>query len=416
MKYFLRLFLLFFISFGLSYAEKKSEVSVFDLFNDSTSKKSSTSGFVPNKKKNSSGFIPNDTRESTFNVSPFQKQNSSNYDKPIAKSLFASYINTPSKGYVGELIPLQIRIIVAREFESIKITTISKEDGELRDFLPKWTKEGDNVFTKTILFQAKKPLKNLPSFYVELVGKNGTLESTTLPNDEINIIALNDDEGRFVHVFAQDLEIKKFKTNTFDDKSLITVMEINAQNANLDDIKFQNVIKQGIDTKSGNYINSTIYYFIIIPKDRQSIQASYFNTTFNKFEIINLPVVIELDDLSTQVDLNPKKSRFGLYKDIAIISLILLFLALFIIRKRYIFAIVATILALYLLYMKLSLSSVFINKNTGVRILPTENSTIFYTTTKVESVEKLNIVKPYVKILLPNKKIGWVKDEDIIKN
>ncbi len=51
-----------------------------------------------------------------------------------------------------------------------------------------------------------------------------------------------------------------------------------------------------------------------------------------------------------------------------------------------------------------------------IQILPTLNSTYFYSGEQIQEVEVLDKREHYRKILLNNGKIGWVKNEDLAKN
>lgn len=332
------------------------------------------------------------------------------------KALFISYEGIPQKAYVGELIPLHVKAITPIKFKEIQIQNDLPQKGVLKDLLPLWKSEDGNIYTKTIFFQAKEPLESIPSFKVKLTREIGESEFSSLPEKQISVIKLNDDEGRFVNVFAKKLQVKKFKTNRFDETNLIMVMEIISNYANIEDINFTNIKRQGFDSKSGIFPDNSIFYYVVVKEGTQSVDFSYFNTDENRFNIISLPVIIEQDDLSTQIGLNPKKSKFELYKDIAIAGMSVLFLLLFIIRRKFIYAFVAIIFGAYLLFVKFSMHDISIKEGTRVRILPTEKSTMFFTIKKPTKAEKLNTKNNYIKILLPNGKIGWIEKEDVIKN
>lgn len=331
--------------------------------------------------------------------------------------IFASYEDKiPKNAYVKQLIPLQIRITTTEDFNFIRINSSNKEIGIIHDLSPVWEKIDTNTYTKTIYFQAKKPTDTLPELIVTFEGKSEIQEIAYLPFQKISIISINDDEGKFIDIFAQDLQINKFKTSRFNEDSLIMVLEINILGANSNDIYFQNIQKQGTDSKSGVFPNETLFYFLIFPDTLQSIEFSYFNLTKNGFEHIKLPIVIGEEDLSTQIGLNPKKSVFEFYKEITIAILAALFFLLFLFRRKYIFLIIALLLTGYFTYKKVSFVDIKLKNNTKVRILPTEKSTIFFTTDSSIEVEKLNQIKSYIKVLLPNGKIGWVKESDIVKD
>ncbi|WP_454991229.1 SH3 domain-containing protein, partial [Campylobacter rectus] len=54
-----------------------------------------------------------------------------------------------------------------------------------------------------------------------------------------------------------------------------------------------------------------------------------------------------------------------------------------------------------------------LKQNINVKILPTQNSSVFYTSKAQQKVEILGEREDYVKILLDDGKIGWVKKDDI---
>ncbi len=330
------------------------------------------------------------------------------------KTLFVSYKDLPVSGYVGELIPLTVRVIVTTKFDDIKIK-YNNSKGKIFEFESKWRKDSDNTYEKTIYFQPNVPMESLPEFKVEIIKNGKAKESSFLKNTKLNIVKLGDDDGRFINVIAKNLIVKRFKTTQFNESTLMMVMEIQTSQASINNIKFNNVIKQGLDSKSGNFPDYTLYYFLVFNNDKSAMTFSYFNTTINQYEIINLPVIVEQDDLSTQIGLNPKKSRFELYKDIGVGVLIILLFGLFLYYRKYIYAILAIFLCIYLFYVR-GTTTLTIKSGSKIRILPTEKSTIFYTISSPMQVEKLNRVDPYIKVLLPNKKIGWVKEEDVIKN
>ena len=57
-----------------------------------------------------------------------------------------------------------------------------------------------------------------------------------------------------------------------------------------------------------------------------------------------------------------------------------------------------------------------IAKDSAVRILPMQGSTIFYVTKNAENVEILGTKNDYYKIMLSGNKIGWIKKDVLSKN
>jgi hypothetical protein len=77
---------------------------------------------------------------------------------------------------------------------------------------------------------------------------------------------------------------------------------------------------------------------------------------------------------------------------------------------------VTIICALYLVYVYLPNRNFLLQKDTNVFILPTKSSSVFFKTDSDVYVEVLDSQKGYIKVLLPDDKIGWVNEEDISKN
>jgi hypothetical protein len=62
------------------------------------------------------------------------------------------------------------------------------------------------------------------------------------------------------------------------------------------------------------------------------------------------------------------------------------------------------------------LNNAKLKSNSTIRILPMDRSTVFFTNDKILDIEKLGERDNYIKILLPDGKIGWTERENIIKN
>jgi len=72
-------------------------------------------------------------------------------------------------------------------------------------------------------------------------------------------------------------------------------------------------------------------------------------------------------------------------------------------RQRYIYIVLIIIPGIYVIYLMIPQPKICIKENSKIRILPLENGTVFYVTDH----------RLQLKIELPNKKIGWVKNEDL---
>ena len=345
-----------------------------------------------------------------FDTNQSFETNSSTQEVQKAKSIFLSYEEYPSKIYVGELFALKVKAIIANDdFEEITSNFKNSENLEIINPNAKWQWFSDNIFYNTFYMKAndinaKLPILNLNIFLNNIKIDSGQLESATP-----NIIKLNGTKY-FSGVIAKNLKIKKNKITHFDDKSLIVVLEIEAKQANLKDFKLKWVTRDGIDSSSENLPYFKIFYYAIVPNFTKEFIFTYFNSNTNKFEKISIPVVVSDDKISTQIDLNPAQSSLLIYKDGAYGLLALLLIILFIRRRKIAYIIFLLILISLFVYDKNPLNSVKIDKGSKIKILPTQKSTIFYVTNRTLYAQKLDSKDNYIKILLPNGKIGWIDD------
>jgi hypothetical protein len=214
---------------------------------------------------------------------------------------------------------------------------------------------------------------------------------------------------------SRDLTLQSHHEKKYDEKSNIVVLEINATHANLEDFHIPYAIRDGIDEIKYNGFNQTIYYFAIIPNDIKVFKFKYFDLLSNKYNIVSFPVTLQDSSVSTQTDLNPEESRFALYKAIALLVLAFIIFLFYLKTKKLYLLILALIVGVFLFYIRMPISKIILNENVKLRILPTKNSTVFYVTQKKIEADMLLKKDGYIKVLLPNKKIGWI-DEDITKN
>jgi hypothetical protein len=156
-----------------------------------------------------------------------------------------------------------------------------------------------------------------------------------------------------------------------------------------------------------------MYFHTIIPNNKEEFKFKYFNLIEDNFKYISIPIVVKDSSVSTQIDLNPKDSPFRKYKIILYGSLFLLFLIIYIWRKRFSYVLVVVIFGGLFLYEIKPIGKVTVKGDVKIRILPTKNSTIILKTTSKIKAEKILQRNGFIKIIFNNNKIGWIKNEDI---
>ncbi|KFL33706.1 MULTISPECIES: hypothetical protein [unclassified Sulfurospirillum] len=333
-----------------------------------------------------------------------------------SKSLFISVEEAPSKVYVGQIFPVKLKAIVANNTIDALENTFSGATGvEVMNPQNTWERSRDNTYFNTFYFKINTTTVTMPRLSVSLMQRKEALESEIVTFTTPQLIQLKADP-LFSNVIAQNLSINKYKTTTFDAKNVIVVLEIESIGANLQDFKLSGIAKSGIDSFSETETSQKIYYYAIVPNYQKSFDFTYFDLTSNKFHKISLPITIENSEVSTQLGLNPKESIFEFYKTIGYGVLSFIFFVIFIKRRRWYYLLLSLIfLALFFLDQN-PLNNAKLKSNSSIMILPMERSTVFFTSDKILDIEKLGERENYIKILLPDGKIGWTDRENIIKN
>ena len=333
-----------------------------------------------------------------------------------SKSLFLSVEETPSKVYVGQVFSVKIKAIVANDKIDGFSNSFSGANGvEVLNPQNPWERSVDNTYYNTFSFKINSKTAVMPRLNVTLFQRQEALESEVVTLNIPQLVQLKTDPF-FSNVIAQSLTVNKHKTTTFDAKNVIVVLEIETTGANLKDFSLSGIAKSGIDSFPDNGTSQKIYYYGIVPNYQKSFDFTYFDLPTNKFNKITLPMTIESDEVSTQLGLNPKESIFEFYKTIGYGVLAFIFFIIFIKRRKWYYILLSLIfLALFFLDQN-PLNNAKMKSNSTIRILPMERSTVFFTSDKVLDIEKLGERDNYIKILLPDGKIGWTERENIIKN
>ena len=85
-------------------------------------------------------------------------------------------------------------------------------------------------------------------------------------------------------------------------------------------------------------------------------------------------------------------------------------------RKKYIYLIFIIIPIAYIIYVWAPSKEICIKQDSNIHLLPVANGTIFETTPTRYHLQKEGMAKGWTKVQLKNKKVGWVKNEDICSN
>ena len=337
----------------------------------------------------------------------------------VAKKELSIQSDTSLKqAYVNQIFKIDVLVNLGQDIRVEPKLTLKKSNDL------KWLNEnntnwiiGEDSIETTLWFEANSTKATIENIEVTL-DKNGELFQQIATKPLMPKILAVPTKDNFAHISASELKIKSVKTTNFDDKNILMTINLNVKNANLSSfyIDNKNIIRQNIDSVRGSYANQTGYYLVVMDKNIKNFEFKYFNLQNKQFESFSLDTRPESSDLSTQVDLNPKDSKFEIYKIIALYSIAALFLVMFIASKNITPLIFAVIMLGVSFYVQKPYGTVSLAKNSVIRILPINNATPFYTTQQNESVEILFENDKYYKILLSNNKIGWIKKDEVRKD
>lgn len=338
------------------------------------------------------------------------------YDTKENSSLVLRSLDYKKEYYVGEVFPI---IIYAKTNEvsdfGFDIELDKNEDLAFLNKNLKWNKKGDE-YEAILWFEAKTANAYIKNIKVSLTRNKVAFKESNLKIQDLRFKKINADR-LYSNLVASKLEIKKVKTSYFDDKSLVMIVALEAQNANLNNFNITNdttLIKQRVDNVNGDFNSSSAFYSAIFAPSKKELSFSYFNTDTNKLETVNLEVEISSNEtVNTQSDLNPQSNVIDFYKQFILWFISGICAIFFIFKRSYLLLGVAVVcFALSFMVTSSSYKAVFKAK-ASAKLLPTSNSTYFYTSSQDEEVEVLDSRQNYKKILFKDGKIGWVDEKDL---
>lgn len=334
----------------------------------------------------------------------------------LPKVIYLNYEETPSRVLKGEIFKVTLKTLTtAKDFTDIVYELTDSAGLKLLSEFPSRNIDS-KYYYETFYFLTTSNNARLPDFTARLLDyNNNQYKTTTLLGKKLNVVALNPKKD-FSNIVADSFNIIDYKTTSYDSTHNIIVFVAEAQNCDIASFKLKNVYKQGMESVSESYFESKITYYAVIDKKIENFSFSYFNLKNNRFLLANIPIFVDDDSVTTQSDLKPKdQSRERLKIQIlGVITFIIFFIIL--LKKKYKYLIFVLIPIAYIIYIWSPSKEICIKQDSNIHLLPVTNGTIFETTPTRYHLQKEGSVKDWTKVQLKNKKIGWVKNEDICSN
>lgn len=329
------------------------------------------------------------------------------------KVLYLNYKDIPPRVLKGEIFSVTLKTLATiKNYAYIRYDLINYKGVEPLNDIP-YTAEGDKYNYDTFYFLATQGKIRLPDFNASIVTNEPIrYKSTLLKGQDLNVITLNPTK-KYANIIANDFELVEYKTTSYDDKHNILIFIAEATNCDIKSLHLQNVYKQGIESIYQSIFDSRITYYAIIDKKIENFSFSYFNLKKNNFSVINIPIIVHDDSVTTQSDLKPKDQSRERLKMAIVAGVALFMFVLIILTKKYAYLVLIAVPVAYIVYISAPSKEVCIKKGAKIHLLPVNNGTIFETTSSRYFLQKEGSVKDFVKVKLKNEKIGWVKNEDI---
>lgn len=329
------------------------------------------------------------------------------------KVLYLQFDEIPSRIIKGEIFPVRVRTLSTTDDFTELIYSFSNAKGvEIINTIPYRTQK-QKYFYDTFYFKALHTDARLPDIEASLVSvTNNEYKSTILSGTELNVVALNP-KRNFSNIIANSFVLSDYKTTSFDNLHNIVIFVAEATNCDIDELKLNNVYKQGIESSTNSIELSKITYFVVIDKKIETFKFTYFNLIENNFKTISIPIIVDDDSVTTQNDLKPKDQSKEKLKMLIAIAIAIILLILIVWRKKYIYSVLLIFPITYSIYVAVPSEEICIKIGSNIYLLPVHNGTIFETTDKIIYLRAEGEVKDFTKVKLLNDKIGWVKHEDL---
>lgn len=325
--------------------------------------------------------------------------------------IYISYDKVPTRVIQGELSSFTLKSLsTVKEYSQIDYHLSNYSGIKLLERNTTSQKIGKYTY-ENFPFLVTDRYPKLPDITASLKGSQ-EYDSITIRGSKLTAIRLNPRKD-FSHILANSLHLVDYKTTAYDNKSNILVFSLRAEHSYLQAITFKNAIKQGIESINDSVEDAKVTYYVVISKKIENFSFSYFNLLQNKFNSLEIPIIVDDDSVVTQSDLKPKDQSHEMLKvEIAAAFAFLAFL--FILwRKKYIYLVFILLPLGYIAFMMLPAKEVCIKQGSQLHLLPVDNGTIFETTTSQYTLTKEGMAKGYTKVKLKNDKIGWVRNEDV---
>jgi hypothetical protein len=337
---------------------------------------------------------------------------------PMRPKLIYLTPQEPPEGlYVHQTIEVQVDALVTESTYDRFTVNLSDSSGVRRvGPEPRWERLDENRHRLTLFFRVTDTRPQLPALEAQLYIE-GALVDRAMAHFPIRRARQVESNAHYTGVVAEELEILTHKVERFDEQQNILVMDMKGHLSNLGSFTLPGIQTQGTDWVEEQLPQTRIFFYALLPNHQESISFNTFDPTSGNYQRFDID--FDLSDLgqniSTHADINPK-SRSIPWLEIFVLFLASVLLILFWFKTHRNFFLVMVALTLILaLWLILRDEQVTIQEGAQVRLLPTSTSTLFYVTYRPTEAMVLQRKDGYIKVHLPDDKIGWIRKEETVR-
>ncbi len=319
------------------------------------------------------------------------------------------YSYFPKNIYKNQVFPVTVIILDVQSSETFQFTFDKQSSVKPLFETPLMIENGHDRFY-TFYFKAGDKDIRIP----ELTIDSGT-HQTVLPSDRIPISQLEPNKD-FSGVLAAGMKIINSQVSNYDENNHIVTLSIEANEANLEDMKLNNVIENGIEDVERENAKVRGELYAVLPNSQNVLTFSYFNTINNQYNALTVPVEVKDATVVAHSELNPKEDSFEELKKYTLLFLVGFFLFMFLFKRDFFYLVLGTVSFITLLTLFIPHKKVCIKQGAPLYILPTHTSTISTYVDHDFETALLGNREPYLKIEYKEGIVGWIKNEDLCKN
>ena len=323
--------------------------------------------------------------------------------------IYLSVEEIPQKVYVGQIFPVRIKVTSLRKHVPYIVEVEGGRNVKAVNFDGSLYVRPRPMNHLTFWFKATGTAVKLPSFVVRYEDTDRRYRT---PGTAIKAVRLNPPKD-FCGVLAQKMELVNYQASAYEGENNILALQLLVSYGNVDDFRLPGALKEGVDSIRGDLNATTLLYYGVYPPKVEEVSFRYFNVENNRYERFRIPVIVKRGSVSTQTNLDPQASEFTKFKIAATATLMVIWFLLWMRKRGWLYPVLILLAGAYLVTYLIPLKNICIKEGATVYLLPTPQSTPFLRLLNDTGAKEMDRVSDYVKIQLPNNRIGWVKHEDL---